>query len=190
MDFSPKFRLFTIEIFLKFYRCEVALIKLFLIIILCLLIFFIAYKILVYYRSRHYFFENCCDFCANLQTQISYLKKDIVGVISEKNNYCTNFNKVLNAYKKALENLSTFNENLKKDIDKLAILKQDEKDKIFSFLTILGKSSEQEQITQIANFQQQFMQKKEETKNENVKYGGLSIKLGLLMAFGVFVIFI
>lgn len=166
------------------------MIKFLLIIILCCLIIFIAYKIFIYYKSRHYFFENCCDFCANLQTKISYLKQDILGVINEKNNYHTDFNKLLNAYKKALENLSTFDESLKKDIEKLAILKLDEKDKIFSFFAILGKSSEQDQIQQIQNFQQQFMQKKDETKDENVKYGGLSVKLGLLLAFGVFVIFI
>lgn len=166
------------------------MIKIILIITLCSLVLFIAYKILVYYKSRKYFYENCCDFCTNLQTQISYLKKDILGVINENNNYEKDFNKLLESYKKCLNNLSNFDENLKKDIDKLSILKQNEKDKIFTFLSVLGKSSEQEQITQILNFKQTFFQNFEQAKIENAKYGVLSMKMGILITLTILVIFI
>ncbi len=166
------------------------MIKLILILILCSLILFVAYKIFIYYKSRKYFYENCCDFCTNLQAKISYLKKDILGVLNEKNSYGKDFNKLLDSYKKCLNDLSNFDENLKSDIDKLVILKQDEKDKIFTFLSILGKSSEQEQITQILNFKQNFIQNLDQAKIDNSKYGGLSMKMGLLIALTVVVIFI
>ena len=166
------------------------MIKFVLIAIICVLIIYIAYKVFVYYKSRKYFFENCCDFCANLQSQIYYLKKDILAVCDEKNSYSPDFNKLLLSYKKCLGDLKTFDENLTKDIDKIAILHQDEKDKIFMFLSLLGKSSEHEQLIQIDNFKQQFLQKLDKTKDENAKYGGLSIKLGLLLAISVVVIFI
>lgn len=166
------------------------MIKIVLIATICVLIMFIAYKIFVYYRTRRYFFDNCCDFCNNLCLKISYLKKDILSVCEEKNTYTKSFNQLLFDYKKCLANLKTFDEDMQRDIQKIAFLNQDEKDKIYMFLSLLGKSSEHEQLIQIENFKSQFLQQYNFTKNESEKYGGLSIKMGILLSIAVIVIFV
>ncbi|MBQ0017319.1 MAG: hypothetical protein KBT30_01650 [Clostridiales bacterium] len=166
-------------------------IKLILILILCFLVIFISYKIFCYYKSRQYFFQNLCEFCSYMESQISFLKMDLKSVVeSKKGSYSKDFNSLLCSYQKILEVKENFNEDFKLALSKIAILKEDEKTKLFTFFDMLGKSNIVDQMAQIQSFKNDFSQNLSTTEKENNKYGTMSVKLGLLLAVALFVIFI
>lgn len=165
--------------------------KIVLICLLCLLIIFLAYKFFVYYKSRQYFFQNLYDFCGFLQSEISFLKTDIMALLDKKNeSYDINFNKVLNCYKNALKNIDSFRVDFSEGISKISILKQEEKEKLCDFFEILGSSNSLDQLAQIGDFKSQFSSLLTYSKQEHQKYGAMSIKLGLLLALAIFIVFI
>ena len=167
------------------------MIKILLLCILCSLIIFIAYKISAYYKQRQMLFENLCEFCNYMQTEIGFLKTDITASIDKFNNCSSkDFSKVLKLYLTTLKQSQNFYDDFMESLSKLNILKTNEKEKICSFFDSLGKSSQQEQIAQIENFKNDFMTELSNTKDDNKKYGAVSLKLGMLLSLAVFIIFI
>ena len=167
------------------------MIKIILLCILCSLIIFIAYKISVYYKQRQMFFENLCEFCNYMQTEIGFLKTDISESINKFNNcFSKDFSKVLQLYLTTLRNSQNFYDDFTDSLSKLNLLKTNEKEKIYSFFNNLGKSSQQEQIAQIENFKNDFISELSCTKDDNKKYGAVSLKLGMLLSLAIFIIFI
>lgn len=165
--------------------------KIILMLLLCLLVIFLSYKFFVYYKSRQYFFQNIYDFCGYLQSEISFLKTDIKTLLNKKNDsYGSNFNKVLMSYEKALKDIDNFRNNFRNELDKVAILKDDEKEQLCDFFEILGTSNSFDQLAQIGDFKSKFSSILGFSKQENQKYGSMSVKLGILFAVAIFIIFI
>lgn len=167
------------------------IVKIIVLLTLCALIVFISYKISAYYKTRQTFFDNLNSFCLNLESEIQFLKTDLGQVIEkEKKRYCKDFNYILNEYQSLLKHTNNFAENFKNKLDKINVLKDDEKIKIYQFFEMLGKSNVYDQLAQIASFKQQFDKQFEVIKNDNLKFGTTSLKLGFLLSLAVFVMFI
>lgn len=167
------------------------MLKVIILCVLCSLIIFIAYKISIYYKQRQMLFENLCEFCNYVQTEIGFLKTDITAVADKFCNCSSkDFSKILELYITTLKKSQNFYDDFLDNLSKLSILKNSEKEKICSFFDGLGKSGQQEQIAQIENFKNDFMLELVNTKDDNKKYGAVSLKLGLLLSLAVFIVFI
>mgnify|MGYP004514837339 CR=1 FL=1 len=126
-----------------------------------------------------------------MQTEIGFLKTDITGSINKFNNCSSkDFSKVLKLYLTTLKQSQNFYDDFMESLSKLNILKTNEKEKICSFFDSLGKSNQQEQIAQIENFKNDFMAELSSAKDDNKKYGTVSLKLGMLLSLAVFIIFV
>lgn len=166
-------------------------IKLLLIIILSVLIIFVGYKIFYYYKLRKEFFENLCDFCACLQSQINYLKNDLCQIINSRQGcYGKPFWELLNGF-------ANFNNHNKDNqikfselLNKLNILSEEEKQKLCNFFDILGKSNQFDQLAQISCFKNEFALKLAQSEGEIDKKGKTAIKLGALLSLTILIIFI
>ena len=64
------------------------------------------------------------------------------------------------------------------------------KDKINMFFSMLGRTNVLDQKSQIASFKQNFERHKQNAIDETKKYGEMNIKLGIICAIAVFIIFI
>ena len=167
------------------------MIKIFLLCVLCLLVIFLAYKIGSYYKQRQRFFENVCEFCNFLQTEIGFLKTDITSLMTKYSNCSSkDFSKVLQLYIDSLKKAQNFHEDFIDNLSKLNLLKTNEREKICSFFDSLGKSSQDEQLAQIENFKNEFASQLKNASEDNKKYGTSSLKLGILLSLAIFIIFI
>lgn len=61
------------------------------------------------------------------------------------------------------------------------ILKDEEKDVVFMFFKMLGRSDVESQSKEIKNFQSRFEQLSKQANEDNKKYGGLSLKMGVIV---------
>lgn len=166
-------------------------IKIILILAICLLVIFVAYKIYAYYKARQNYYQNMCDFCSYLESQINFLKTDICKLIENKREeYYKEFSNTLLAYKKALKSGQDFKNEFLSSLAKLSILSEEEKNKILSFFDSLGKTNQIDQLAQISSYKKEFENNLDISKTEITKKGATSLKLGILMAIAVFVIFI
>lgn len=167
------------------------MIKILLLCILCFLIIFIAYKLGLYYKQRQAFFENLCEFCNYIKAEIGFLKTDVTTSIAKFNNSSSNdFSKILSLYLTMLKQSQNFYDDFMTGLNKFNLLKNNEKERICSFFDSLGKSGQQEQVAQIENFKNDFNVELNNTKDDNKKYGTLPLKLGILLSFAVFIVFI
>ncbi len=165
------------------------MLKVALILIVCGLVVFLAYKFYVYYKARQCYYQNLCDFCTYLQSQIGFLKTDIYNLVEQrKNTYKKEFLKTLECYQKALKS-TNFREDMQKTM-MTNLLLDPEKAKIIDFFDMLGKTNQMDQLSQISACKAEFESKLSSVSQETQKKGTTSFKLGILLAIAIFVIFI
>ncbi len=141
------------------------------------------------YKVRANFFQSLVMLCQKFDVEINYSRerlKNIFDNLDEKHKLSlygidANYKAFLNK-----EN-SLEKENLFKNIN---FLKENEKDVIFMFFKTLGRSDVDSQSKEIKNYQSRFESFSNSSFNENKKYGGLSIKLGIIAGLLIIVLFI
>lgn len=166
------------------------MIKWLLIISLSALIVAVAYGILNYYKKRENFFANLMDFCSRLSNEISFLKTNLPSIVSNAESYKSEFQIVLTEFKSMLERGDINENNFKQILKRVQILKEEEQDSITAFFTSLGKTSLQEQLNCIAHYKVRFSELFNTSRQENSKFGGVSLKLGIILAIAVCIVFI
>ena len=141
------------------------------------------------YKTRENFFMALIMLCQKFDVEINYSRqrlKNIFETLDEKQ-------------KKSLKGID---KNFLSFIDKespleknylfngINFLKEEEKDVIFMFFKSLGRSDVDSQSKEIKNFQNRFETLSSSAINENKRYGSLSIKLGIVVALFIVVLFI
>lgn len=166
------------------------MIKILIILTIALLIVFISYAFYSYYKHRKIYYQNVCDFCAYLCSQIGYLKTDLIKLIEQRQlTYQKEFSYTLNAFKQSLAT-NNFQTQFFNSLQKITILTPSEIEKIFNFFDCLGKTNQVEQLALITSYKHDFENKLKNTNDEISKKGMINLKLGILLAVAVFVILI
>lgn len=142
------------------------------------------------YTAKHNFYKDVLLFCKNLKNDISFLKTDLVSVLSN-NNYKSNFSAILADVSLLLtNNLLTDKTQIIKVIAKHNFLTENDINfltEIFYNLGMLGYNEELCKIEYSINNAQSFV---EDYEKNNLKYAALSKKMGFLTGILVCIVLI
>lgn len=142
---------------------------------------YIGFGFASYYRQRLRFFKDIQDFASKLILEINFSKKNLQEVVESNISTCGNdFKKILIYF---LNYLKDINFQFSKDLmfSKKTVLSFEEQQLVFMFLSGLGKYDLFNQIKEIENYNGKFKALIESAELENKKFGGLYIKLGLML---------
>lgn len=160
------------------------MIKILLLIILFLLIVYIGYGILSYYKKRKKFYSDLCLFLENLKSEICFLKTDLKTILEkQKKCYCAEINNILDEYYKYLCN------GLKENLDiKCKLLSVEEVNELNELFLKLGRTTLHEQNNCIAHYNSQFMARLSKIREEISNNGIVAFKLCIIL--GLFAVII
>ncbi len=164
--------------------------KIILILIVVISMTYIGFGILQYYIKRKKIFEDIILLCEKLCVEISFSKNTLSSIISSNVNlFSKDFKNIISTY---LNYLKNNNEVLTKDFlfKKNTLLNDDEKELILNFFYNLGRLDASNQISQINDYKNKFIELKQKTNEENSKFGSLSLKLLILMGLLIGIILI
>ena len=163
--------------------------KLILILTLGGLAIFIGYLFSKKYTKRAKFFQTLASICHKFEIEICYsrerLKNLFLSLDEKQKNALCGIDKNFCNYLQSEGGLEK--ENLFAGIN---FLKESEKDVIFLFFKSLGRSDVQSQSKEIKQFQKSFEELSNQARDENKKYGTLSIKMGIVFALLITVLII
>lgn len=161
------------------------ILKIICIIILFCLIVYVGYGIFCYYKKRQLFYDDLINFVNYLNTEISFLKTDLISIIDRS---CNKYHKELN------DLLCSYLLNLRKNNNKfsanLKVLSNEENQTLSNFFNSIGRTNIEEQKVCIAHYKSRFSEQKlisEEDKNKN---GLTYFKLCIVVGLGVCIVFI
>lgn len=141
------------------------------------------------YKKRYVFFKTLVMICQKLDVEINYsrerLKNLFAGFDDKTKKNLQGLDKNFLAY---LDNSAPLDEStLFKGIN---FLKQGEKDVILTFFRSLGRSDLASQSKELKNFETRFEDLSQSATTDHKKYGSLCLKLGIVAALVVVVLFI
>ena len=163
--------------------------KIFLLAILASISIFIGYIISKKYKTRANFFQSIVMLCQKFDVEINFSRerlKNLFLSLDEKQK------KKLQGIDKNFISFIDQEVPLEKDnlFKNIKFLKEDEKDILFMFFKNLGRSDVDSQSKEIKNFQSRFENLANSATSENKKYGSLSIKLAIIAALVIIILFI
>lgn len=150
---------------------------------------FIGFKFSKKYKVRSSFFSSLVQLCQKFDIEINYSRERLKNLF-------------INLDEKIKKNLGGLDKNFLAFLDKqndlekdtlfqnIKFLKESEKDSIFPFFKMLGRSDVDSQSKEIKNYQSRFESLSAAAGQENKKYGGLCIKLGIVCGLFLIVLFI
>lgn len=130
------------------------------------------------YNLRAEFFEALDMFLKKINLEINFSREKLKPIISSYETKCKELDFVLKNFLKALETRDLALADL---FDKTKLLKQEEKQMIFSFFKSLGHFDLSGQTDHINNFLKSFNFYLQSSKEEKTKYGTLFTKLGIIV---------
>ncbi len=153
--------------------------KLLIVIIVSMCVFLLGLMFTNYYKHKLIIFSDVVKFCNLLSSSIRFNKLTIVEFIKFNNdNFSSDFVKILNDY---------FIDGKEINCNYLTLK---EIENITRFFKSLGKHDVKGEVENIENNKVFFNSIKTEIKNNNDRIGVLGVKLGVLGALLVFIIFI
>lgn len=161
--------------------------KVILLLIMVVCIVLIGLMINNYYKDRRNFFVNLCNFCDTLKVNISYSQNKLNEIIfdfkrtcdKDFSNFLTKFQLTLNDNSTSLDLSST-----------LKILNDKEKQDVLNFFSCLGSLGVDEEIEKIVLNKNTFCKIKDKCEEQKSKLSPLYIKLFIVLALGVLIIFL
>ena len=154
--------------------------------IVCVLIGYIFSR---KYSTRANFFKAIISLCQKFDIEINYSRERLKNIF-------------LNLDENIKKDLKGIDKNYLSFIDKetpldknslftgINFLKEEEKDVLFNFFRVLGRSDVESQSREIKNFLKRFEELSQTAITENKKYGSLSIKLGVIAGLVLIVLVI
>jgi len=142
-----------------------------------------------YYKKRKNFFCDICEFCDSLKVSISYSQNKLNEIICDFKKTCSKeFCDFLASYQKFL-----LSENSKEDLQgckELKILSEKERQDVFNFFCKLGSLGVDEEVEKIVLNKNLFSKTKERCDEQQRKLSPLYIKLFVVLALLVLIIFL
>lgn len=149
---------------------------------------YIGFGLARFYRRRKRFFADLILFCEKLCVDISFSKETLKTIVSSNlTNFSKDFKNVLERY---LDFLSLKSSEVTPNLlfKSSTLLSKEEQENIALFFKSLGRLDASNQVADINNFKNKFLNFQSNADEENKKFGSLSLKLMLL--FGALVVII
>lgn len=142
------------------------------------------------YKNKILFYEEYKNFCELLKNEISFLKTDLISIIS-KCKYKSCFKDVLSFYENSLKNNADFEiEKLCNKISKNIFLDEEDKRLINNLFIDLGLIGYDEQLKKINWCGEEISKKMEKYKSKSDKFIPLCNKMGFLVGLLVCIVLI
>ncbi|MBR5192788.1 MAG: stage III sporulation protein AB [Clostridia bacterium] len=150
--------------------------------ILCLILCcFAGYLISAKYKDRLNFYLDFKNFNDNLKKEISFSQKTIKQILLEKQQNNSIFYTLIS--KNILSNENPTNKEL-------YFLTKNEIDEVLTYITNVGNSDKNSQLTYLNNFESILNEKVNVVKEEEKKYKNLYIKIGFLIGLMLLIAFL
>lgn len=163
--------------------------KIVLLIITFVCIVSIGFMINLYYKKRKDFFCDICSFCDSLKVTISYSQNKLNEIIFDFKKTCSKeFCEFLTNFEKFLENKCS-KEQFEK-CSEIKILNDKEKQDVINFFVKLGSLGVEEEVEKIVLNKNIFSKTKEKCEEQQRKLSPLYIKLFVVLALGILIIFL
>lgn len=160
---------------------------------LCLIITcctYLGYGFSSYYRRRLRLFKDVLNFASKMIVDINFSRSNLKEIIQNSlSNYGSDFKTILNNFLSYLGDNSNLlsEEILLSGIKNLSV---EDKQTLFLFFKGLGRYDAESQIKELENYKKKFDDLKLVAEAENKKYGGLYIKLGLMLGLLIAILLI
>ena len=141
------------------------------------------------YRKRKEFFGQFCLFNNRFLNEISYYRRPLSSFL-EGSGYKNEFAALLFAYFEDLRQNSTKKSAMQACFSAYDFLKADEKKLIKDYFQMLGKGDSRSQKEYFSAVSATLTEIKKQTAAEAEKYGGLYVKLGVLLGLTVLIVII
>ncbi len=148
---------------------------------------YVGYGFSKQYNLRAEFFEALDLFLKKMNLEINFSREKLKPIVSEYKTNCKELDGILKNFLNALEIRDL---GLKELFEKTKLLKDDEKEMLFSFFKSLGHFDLSGQTDHINNFLKNFNFYLESSKEEKTKYGTLFTKLGIIVGVMISLILI
>lgn len=161
--------------------------KYIIILIVAILFGYVGYGFSMYYKNRAKFFKSLELLFENLKTEIRFSQAKLIEVLKSYNTNSKEVKIVINNFINCLEyDLEMNQEHLFKNIK---ILNDDEKNILLIFFKSLGKFDTYNQTNQLENQKNEIASLHKTAEEESKKYTPLYMKLGIILALVVALIF-
>ena len=157
--------------------------KIFLLILIVMLIMIIANGVAKQYKERHNLYANILNFLNNYELNISFKKEKILDVVQRFE--CNNESKkIIGIYENYLTQKTDIN------FESITILQEDERKFLENIFKNLGTGDVDSEKLQLNEIKSQLKAKVEETAKIRDKFCPLIIKLSLLFAIALVILFL
>ena len=133
------------------------------------------------YKQKERFYQDFYSFLLYVKSQIFFLKTSLIEILEDYKTDNKDLKFLLNNFKNSLSQNCDF---------KLDILSDDENLEIKNFLNGLGKNDCFSQNDYLENNLDFFNKKFIESQSQNLKYGAVYKKLGIIFAFFIVILLI
>ena len=140
------------------------------------------------YLEKQRFYEDLLNFCQLLKNEISFLKTDIISIIS-KTTYTSKLNNILFDVSNVLISTENFSStDLNDDFDKYSFLSEQDKKMLCDIFSNLGKLSYEEQIGRIEYNIESIDQCLKQIDQKNSKIVPMCKKMGIIVGLLVCIV--
>jgi len=140
------------------------------------------------YLEKQRFYEDLLNFCQLLKNEISFLKTDIISIIS-KTTYTSKLNNILFDVSNVLISTENFSStDLNDDFDKYSFLSEQDKKMLCDIFSNLGKLSYEEQIGRIEYNIESIDQCLKQIDQKNSKIVPMCKKMGVIVGLLVCIV--
>lgn len=142
-----------------------------------------------YYKKRKLFFGDLCAFCDSLKVSISYSQDKVNEIIA---GFKKNCEKDFLVFLELVEKSSStqLSKETLQNAKELRFLSQKERQDLANFFCQLGNLGVEEEVEKVELGKNLFLKTKERCDEEQKKLSPLYIKLFVVLALGVLVIFL
>lgn len=162
------------------------LVLLLIVLVCCLLL---GLGISKYYFVREKFYSDLCQFCKLFNLKVSFSKEKLPTIITSSKSSCSDeFNKFLTEYEGFIQSNKDNKEF--RNCKCLYFLKSEEKQDIIEYFLSIGEMSATEEIEKSKAKLSFYEELKQKCSNEKNKFSTFYIKLFVILALFVFIIFI
>ncbi len=162
--------------------------KIFLLCVVLVCCISIGIKISKHYAIRERFYKDLCDYFKEYKLKVSYSKQKILEIIDTSRNYGKEFSHFLMEYKRYIT--CEIDETLLTKCNSLYFLNVEERKEVVDMFLSLGTMSKEEEMEKSRAGEIINSEKYNKCKIEKSKFSSLYVKLFIILALFIFIIFI
>lgn len=151
---------------------------------------FLGFEFSKTYTKKTHFYNDILTFCKVLKSEISFLKTDILTIISRER-YESDLSKILTQISSKMESSNGLNkEDIQQILTKYSFLSSKDNELLCGLFCNLGRLSYQEQIAELEYYIACFDEESSKQQEKSIKMAPLCKKMGILIGITICILLI